>query len=185
MASRSVIFIAVIIVSAAPQASETETAAVFAKAAEAIFSTDFIWDPPEETFSDDELAVLKAHSVALERMICASLGAGNSVVGADLMAYFGLKECLAQLRFRLLAPGHYYGWEGAVIDGREHLSDRHYVYHSRYIVALETLFPDQRVLSVLALTQKEQDALRSLSQNLTSAHQRWATWMLHRLRIEI
>lgn len=163
--------------------SEQDTVSTFAKAAEAIFNGDFVWGNTEKTFSQDELDTLKQYPDDVERLICAALNGGNSVVGAELMAYFDLKGCFNMLRFRVLEPGRYYGWEGTPDSDDAHLSDHQYVYHSRYLAALADLFDGEDLMTILALKSREIAFLEELANMDGNSHREWAQWMLYKLGI--
>ena len=178
-----VFFLITLFVSIEVQASDQETARVFAKASVLIFNGDFTWESPEREFTEFELAILGENLEAVDEMICAALNVGNSVVGAELMAHFEAKRCLLLLRSRFLRPGTYYGWEGGDSGDLGHLSDRHYVYHSRYIEALQAMFPNQNLVVALSFTDREIDRLKTIASSDNSRHRGWAQWMIHRLML--
>lgn len=161
--------------------AETDVATAIAKAATFIYSTDFIHDRVEETFSEDELRVLGENPDALNSMIRHALGMQHSVGGAMMMAYFELDQNVDYLRYRVLEPGRTYGWEGTYTNDEERFySDRQYVFHSVYVRALEdvTGLPLQEAVELTATEQERIDEL-VLSPGHESQH--WAIWISRKL----
>ncbi len=161
--------------------AETDVATTVAKAANFIYSTDFIHDPVEETFSADELQVLRENPDALNSVIRTALGLQHSIGGAMLMAHFGLDENVDYLRYRLLEPGRTYGWEGTYASDEERFySDGQYVYHSVYVVALEDV-TGLPLHEAVELTEKEKQRIDTLAASPDHESHHWAIWISRKL----
>ena len=162
--------------------AETDVAITIAKAANFVYSSDFIHDPVERTFSAEELRILRASPAALSLMIKNALSLQHSVGGAMLTAYFGLNENLDFLRYRLLEPGRTYGWEGTYPNDEErYYSDRQYVYHSVYVRSLEEL-TDLPLQQVVVLTDDEKERIQRIAASPGHESQHWAIWISRKLK---
>jgi hypothetical protein len=152
-----------------------------AKAANYIYSTDFIQESVPDTFSDDEMQVLAANPDALNLMIRDALGHQHSVGGAKLMAHFGLRENFDYLRHQMLKPGRTYGWEGTYSNDEErYYSDGQYVYHSEYLAAIEE--PAGTPLhEAIDLTGRERQRIADLAAKPNHESHHWAIWISGRL----
>jgi hypothetical protein len=152
-----------------------------AKAATYIYSTDFIYYPVPDAFSVEELQVLAANPDALNSMIAGALGVQDSVGGARLMAYFGLKENFDYLRYHFLEPGRTYGWEGTYSNDEERFySDNQYVYHSQYLAAIEELMGEP-VSEIIDPTSEEKRRIADLAANPNHESYHWAIWISRKL----
>ena len=161
--------------------AESDVATAVAKAANFIYSTDFIHDPVEETFSEDELRVMGENPDALNSMIRNALGLQHSVGGAMLMVHFGLDQNVDYLRYHVLKPGRTYGWEGTYADDEERFySDGQYVYHSVYVRALEDV-TGLPLHEAVELTDKEKERIDKLAVSPGHESHHWAIWIGRKL----
>jgi len=161
--------------------AETDVADTIAKAANYIYSTDFTQGPVVDTFSEDELRVLGKNPDALNSLIKSALGLQHSVGGAMLMAHFRLQENFDYLRHRMLEPGRRYGWEGTYANDEErYYSDHQYVYHTRYLPAIEELIGSPLHESI-ELTDKEKKRIDDLVASPTNESHHWSIWISRKL----
>jgi hypothetical protein len=163
-------------------AADSEIAATFSNAAVHVFSTDFIQDKPEETFTAQELATLRNNRESLVAMIDSALGQGESVAGAYLIGYFRLFECAERLRYRFLIPAVPYGWEGTGPGEEAMLGDNQYVYHTRYYAALLALYGTDLLVN-LRLTEQEKADIILQSERTVGEERFWAIWIRRKLGI--
>ena len=166
-------------------ASEPTLAETMAKAKKHIFDPDFLAPEPTAIFNLRELAILNENLEVVSEMIQQALEKQNSVVGADLVAYFKLQKNFLALRKRLLIPGYMYGWDGENSE-ENRLSDHQYVFHTRYVAAIEKL-KGAKLHQVIVLTTKESEALNKRYFDLKDSHNLqgfyWVKWIMLKLKI--
>lgn len=161
-------------------------AATFAKAAAYAYSPDFIGRDVEETFTRDEVRVLKQHLPALQSMIETTLGLQDSAGGARLAAHFSLANTniLRLIRCHILEPRNCYGWEGPDYSIPEnYLTDNQYPYSIQYLDAMESL-AGKPIWQTITLQPRELQMIQGYASNEVSEFHHWALWMQRKLRIK-
>ena len=159
----------------------SDVAHAFSRAANFIYYTGFEHSSVTSAFSEKELRILDSNREALNLMIREALGVQDSVGGAMLTAHFGIDKNLDLLRYQILEPGRAYGWEGSYMAGEDwYMSDEQYVYHSRYIEALESI-TGKPVHEVIELTERERNRINELAADPSNEHWEWAMWISRKL----
>ena len=160
-----------------------EVAHLIAEAATCIFYPHFDAVTPERMFDKRELELLENYAQQINVMIRAALGIGDSVCGAYFSQRFGLQENLDLLRYHILEPQRFYGWEGSFrADGQQIYADDQYVYTSQYIPVAESL-AGVPIEEFIELTEREEAGIRSIANDPGHESYEWALWMLRKLEI--
>ena len=162
--------------------SDNDVAQAFARAANYIYYIGFEHDPVATAFSEGELKILDDNRDALNLMIREAMGGQHSVGGALLSAYFGIDENLDLLRYVVLDPGRVYGWEGSPVSDDWFYEDHQYVYHSRYVEAIEQI-TGKPLHEFVELTEHERDRINAIASNPRHESREWALWISRKLGI--
>ena len=156
---------------------------LIARSATCIYYPHFDSNTPSEMFNKQELITLADHTKQLNIMIRDALGRGNSVCGAYFSQMFGLEQNLDLLRYHVLEPGRFYGWEGLYQGSDDpYLSDEQYVYDSKYIPAIESL-AGKNIRDFMNLSKLEKDKLRSIANDPDHESHEWAVWLGKKLDV--
>lgn len=160
-----------------------EIAHLVADAAVCIFYPHFDAVTPENMFDERELEILEHYAQQINVMIREALGTGDSVCGAYFSQRFGLKQNLDLLRYHILEPGRFYGWEGSYrADGEQIYADEQYVYHSKYIAVAESL-AGEPIKDIIQLTDQEEAKILSIANDANHESHEWALWLLRKLEV--
>lgn len=160
-----------------------EVARLIAEAAVCIFYPHFDAVTPEEMFDERELEILESYTNQMNVIIRGALGIGDSVCGAYFSQRFGLKENLDLLRYHILEPGRFYGWEGSYrADGQHIYADDQYVYDSKYIAVAESL-AGEPIRDIIQMTDAEEARILSMANDANHESYEWALWILHKLGV--
>jgi hypothetical protein len=160
-----------------------EVARTIAKAANYIYFRSFEQDPVVDSFTKNELETLSKHLGPLNSLIRGAIGVQHSIGGAMLMAHFSLKDNFDYLRSTMLAPGRFYGWEGSYTNDEDTFySDEQYVYHSKYLKAIEKLM-NAPLHEVIILNNRERKHILDISANPNHESYHWSIWIGRKLRI--
>jgi hypothetical protein len=158
-----------------------EMAYLIAEAATCIFYPHFDAVTPDEMFDERELEILESYTDQINVMIRAALGIGDSICGAYFSQLFGLQQNLDLLRWHILEPGRFYGWEGSYRADGEHIySDEQYVYTSKYIPVAESL-AGESIEDIIRLTDQEKERILSIANDANHESYEWALWILRKL----
>lgn len=169
--------------SAQNQHEADEIADLIANAALCIYYPHFDAVTPEAMFDQRELEILESYVEPINVMIRAALGIGDSVCGAYFSQRFGLTQNLDLLRWHILEPGQFYGWEGSFrADGTHIYADEQYVYDSKYIAVAESL-AGKPIYEVIQLTDDERAKILRIARDTSHESYEWALWILRKLRI--
>lgn len=160
-----------------------EIARLITDAATCIFYPHFDAWTPDVMFDERELEILEDYKDQVNVMIQEALGRGDSVCGAYFSQRFGLQQNLDLLRWHILEPGKFYGWEGSYRADGEHIyEDRQYVYGSKYISVAESL-AGEAVKDFIDLTDAEEARILGIANDADHESHEWALWILRKLEV--
>ena len=160
-----------------------EVARLVADAATCIFYPHFDAWTPDAMFDERELEILEDYADQINVMIREALGRGDSVCGAYFSQRFDMLQNLDLLRWHILEPGRFYGWEGSYRADGEHIyEDRQYVYGSKYISVAESL-AGEPVKDFIDLTDAERARILSIANDTSHESYEWALWILRKLEV--
>lgn len=165
--------------------AQDAVAGTFSKAAEYVFSNDWIGydEPLTEAFSRGDLRILKEHLPHLQSMTETALGVQDSVWGAKLAGYYRMSKLLPLLRSKLLIPRPCYCWEGPDYSKPEsYLADSQYQYSVAYLQSIEAI-TGKPLDKAVSLTQAEAKSIAEYARNENSEYHHWALWMQRKLGI--